>query len=233
MEDAFQVWKHKPTPDNMGALLEKTEPVIQSALKSYAGGNQALHSRARVLAAGAFQNYDPNRGTKLRTYLMTQMQPLTRSSRQYGQMAYVPERVQTDLYHVNQEFQKYFDQYGREPSDQELTGVTGLSMRRIAKVRRFGKGDLSESSLTEFDDGEEAVMYPGVSKVDPEQVWMEYVHHDLSPVDQKILEWKTGYNGKKIISNNEIARRLNLSPGAISQRSAKIQQRLADGQMVR
>jgi len=232
MEDAYQIWKNDPTPDNMGNFLDAAEPVIQSSLKSYAAGNDTLKGTARLLASQAVKKYDPKKGTKLSTYMMTQLQPLTRHSRQYSQVSYVPERVSMDLYSVNQAHQKYFDQYGREASESELADMTGLSPRRIARVRRYGKGDLAESSMTENDEGESSVMYPGVSKVDPEQVWMEYVHHDLAPVDQKILEWRTGYNGKQIISNNEIARRLNLSPGAISQRAARIANKLAEGQVI-
>lgn len=232
METEFQNWQANPTPENMGLLLEAAEPVIQSSLKSYAGGNDALHGTARRIAADAFPKYDPQKGTKLRTYLMTQLQPLTRHAKAYSQVTHVPERVSTDLFSLNQANQKYFDQYGREPADSELADVTGLSMRRIARVRQFSRGDLAESSLTENDDGEQSVMYPGVHKANPEQIWMEYVHHDLAPVDQKILEWKTGYNGKAILSNNEIARRLRLSPGAISQRASRIANKLAEGQMV-
>lgn len=230
MEKEFEDWQADPTPEKMGVFLEAADPVIKSSLKSYAGGNEALYGKARLLAANAVKKYDPKRGTKLRTYMMTQLQPLRREARAYTNLTYVPERASTDLYAVNQANQKFFDQYGREPSEKELSDVTGLSMRRIARVRRFGKGDLAESSLTEGDDSDASLMHPGVARVDPDQVWLEYVHHDLSPIDQKILEWRTGYNGKQIISNNEIAQRLNLSPGAVSQRAARIAARVAEGQ---
>jgi DNA-directed RNA polymerase specialized sigma subunit len=229
MEDIYERWKAKPSPLVMGELLQAAEPTIQSALRSYAGGNQALRSRARKLASQAVQSYDPKKGAKLSTHLMTQMQPLTRISREYTQVVKVPERATLDLYKLNQEQQKFKDQFSRDPSDKELADATGMSMRRLGKVRGFGRGEVAESSLTEMDEGEASVMYPGVSKIDPEMVWMEYVHHDLPPIDQQILEWKTGYNGKPVLSNNEIARRLNLTAGAISQRSGRISERLNQG----
>lgn len=229
MEDAYELWKKQPTPENMGALLEKASPVIDSAIKSYGGGNPALKSRARRLAIDAFKMYDPKKGTKLSSHLMTRLQPLTRASQEYSSVVRVPERVRMDLYKLRQEEQKHFDEHSREASDKELADRTGLSMRRIAHVRRFQKGEVAESGLTEMDEGEQAIMYPGVQQVDPQAVWLEYVHHDLPPIDQKILEWKTGYNGKPVLPNNEIAKRLGLSPGAISQRSAKIATRLEEG----
>jgi DNA-binding NarL/FixJ family response regulator len=40
------------------------------------------------------------------------------------------------------------------------------------------------------------------------------------------MEHTLGMNNKKVLSNQEIARKLGLSPGAISQRKARIQQLL-------
>ena len=228
MEQAYQQWKKTQTPENMGLLLHKADSVIQSALQSYARGNKALAGKARILAANAFHSYDPQQGTQLRTHLMTQLQPLNRYNKAYQQVVHVPERVSMDLYKINQSVQDFKDQHGREPSDSELADHTGLSLRRLAKVRGFAKAEMSESSLTENDEGEQATHYPGVFKVNPQQVWLEYVHHDSDPTSQQILEWKTGYNGKPQLSNNEIAKKLNLSAGAVSQRAAKLAERIAE-----
>jgi DNA-directed RNA polymerase specialized sigma subunit len=232
MEDAYKLWQEQPTPDNMGKLLEAASPNIDSAIRSYGGGNPALRSRARRIAIDAFKTYDPKKGAKLSSHLMTQLQPLQRHAREYSQLVKVPERVSLDLYKLKQAEQTHMDTKGREASDKELADHTGFSMRRIAKLRNFKKGEVAESGLTEMDEGESAVMYPGVQQLDPSMIAMEYVHHDLMPIDQMILEWKTGYNGKPILSNNEIAKRLSLSAGAISQRSAKIAARLAEGEEV-
>lgn len=233
LEQHWEDWKRTPTPENMDLLSAKSKPIVDKALTSYAGGNPALLTRARILAAQAFKSYDPKGGAKLQTHLMTQLQPLIRHQKEYTSVVHVPERVQTDLYRVNQEHQNFFDENGREASDSEMADRTGLSMRRIAHVRKFQRGEVAESTLTSTtEEGEQETFYPGTQTHDPQKIWTEYVHHDLSPVDQKILEWKTGYNGKDIISNNEIASRLKLSAGAVSQRSAKIAKLLAQGQEI-
>jgi DNA-directed RNA polymerase specialized sigma subunit len=207
----------------MGEFLEKAQPVIDTGIKSYGQNNRALETRARLLVADAAKKFDPTRGVKLRTYLMTQLQPLSRHARDFGQVTRVPERVNTDLYAVNQSSQEYFDKFGRESSDKELADATGLSMRRIAYVRKFANPETAESSLV---DDENVVMYPGTETPDPDKILLEYVHHDLDPVDQKILEWRSGIYGKQKISNNEIAKRLRLSAGSVSQRAAKIAARI-------
>jgi DNA-directed RNA polymerase specialized sigma subunit len=232
MEAAYEAWKKQPTPENMGTLLDRANPVLDSALRSYGGGNQALRPKARRIAIDAFKTYDPKKGAKLSSHLMNQLQPLTRHAREYGHLVKIPERISLDLYRLSQAEKEHSDTYNRPPSDRELADKTGMSMRRISKVRGYQRSETAESTLTESDEGDRAIMYPGVSKLDPQSVWLEYVHHDSSPIDQQILEWRTGYNGKGIISNNEIAKRLNLSASAVSQRAGRLAQRLAEGQGV-
>ena len=232
MEEAYEVWKKKPTPENMGLLLEKAAPTIDSALRSYASGNPALKSRAKLLAVDAFKTYDPKKGAKISTHLMTQLQPLTRHARAYANVTKTPERVAMDLYRMNQSEQEFHNQQSRLPSDKELADHSGLSVRRLAKLRKYHLGEIAESGLTEMDEGDQSIMYPGVHQQDPNAIWLEYVHHDLAPLDQKILEWRTGFNGNPVLPNNEIAKRLKLSPGAVSQRAAKIATRLSEIQGV-
>lgn len=229
LDTAYESWKKDPSPQNMGLALTAADPVISSAVQSYGKGNQALKGRARILAAKAVQSYDPAKGTKLRTHMMNQMQPLIRSARQYSQPVHIPERAQADLYQVEEGHQRFFDDYGREPSENELADLTGLSTKRIAHVRKMRNTGLPESALTQVGgEGEEQFM-PGMANVNSEQIFIEYLHHDLDPIDQKILEWRTGLYGKPKLSNNEIAKKLGLTAGAISQRSAKISARLSAG----
>ncbi len=228
MDEAFETWQKKPTPENMGLLLDAASPTIDSALKSYAGGNPALRSRAKLLAVDAFKTYDPKKGAKISTHLMTQLQPLTRHARAFANVTKTPERVAMDIYRMRQSEQEFLNNQSRLPSDKELADHSGLSVRRLSKLRKYHLGEIAESGLTEMDEGDQSIMYPGVHRQDPHAIWLEYVHHDLAPIDQKILEWRTGFNGNPVLANNEIAKRLKLSPGAVSQRAARIAKRLSE-----
>jgi hypothetical protein len=59
-----------------------------------------------------------------------------------------------------------------------------------------------------------------------QESWHEFVYHDLDPIDQVILEHSLGLHGKQVLPNQDIARKLKLSPGAISQRKVRIQDQL-------
>jgi DNA-binding CsgD family transcriptional regulator len=53
--------------------------------------------------------------------------------------------------------------------------------------------------------------------------WIDFVYGDLSPTDKLVMDMTLGRNGRRKASTQDIARRLNISPGAVSQRAAKIQ----------
>lgn len=230
VDDHYAAWKKAPSPQALGHVLVGLQPTLNNAISSYAAGNKALMGKARLLAARAVTTYDPRKGTKLQSHIMTQLQPLQRHSRELQNITHVPERISMDLYRMNQAVADYNATHNREPSDRELTALTHMPIRRLNKIRSYARGDVSESMLTErSEDGDQSIMYPGVDKANPETIWLEYVHHDASPLDQQILEWKTGYNGKPILSTNEIAKRLKLTAGAVSQRSAKLSERINEG----
>jgi DNA-directed RNA polymerase specialized sigma subunit len=142
-------------------------------------------------------------------------------------VVHVPERVQSDLYHLRQAQQSFSERFGREAADSELSEQMGVPASRLKHLRQYMRQESSESNTqTTSDEGGSEPFYPGASQANPEDVWMEYVHHDANPIDQKILEWKTGYNGKEIIPTLEIARRLKITPSAVSQRAARMAKRM-------
>ncbi|HSN72859.1 MAG TPA: sigma-70 domain-containing protein [Steroidobacteraceae bacterium] len=219
LETAYEAWRSNQRPEQMTQLLDAARPVIDRALSAYAGGNKALTGRAKRLAIDAFKTFDPTRGAKLRTHLYIRLQPLQRAYTKRTSPLAVPERVQLDLLRLQQTERAMRDELNREPADMELAERLNMSPRRIAHVRAFSKGLVSEGQLRS-PEGEPLQL--GLQQVSPDDLWVEYVHHDLSPIDKKIFEWKTGIYGKKMLSTNEIARRLNISPSAVSQRALKI-----------
>jgi DNA-directed RNA polymerase specialized sigma subunit len=112
---------------------------------------------------------------------------------------------------------------GREPTIDELADRTGISPARIEKINKYRNVQSESSMLTEKGD----TLFE--RKKDPHKIWAEYVYHDLDPVDKKIYEWSTGYGGNETYKKGEIARRLNMSAPAVSQRINKIIAKLEEG----
>lgn len=223
LEDIYEFWRKNPSKANLARLLDASQPVLNKALTTYAGGDKAYMGRARKLAINAFKTFDPKRGAKLNTHLMIQLQPLRRAYTQRTAGVSVPERVQMDRMRLERAEQELTEQLGREPADTELADYTGLSRKRIAHVRSFARGILREGQLITPEHG---LQLPGASKVTADDIWAEYVYHDLNPIDKKIMEWKLGIFGKKVRTTSDIARRLGISASAVSQRAAKIAAKL-------
>lgn len=223
LDDAYKHWHEHPGPDNLKSLLDASQPTLSKALMSFAGGDQSYMGVAKKLAIDAFKGYDPSKQTKLRTHLLIRLQPLQREYMKRTTPLAIPERVQLDRRRIGQEETIFKDEYGRDPSDIELADATGLSTKRIAHVRRFASKVMAESQMV-TPEGDP--YQPATQRVDPANTWVEYVHHDLDPISQQILEWKTGLYDKPVLSTNEIAKRLKITPSAVSQRSAKIADKL-------
>ena len=220
--EAFTAWQQKPSPQTTGQLLKAVDPDIEKGISAHVGhSNPLLKSRARQLTLGALASYDPKQA-RLGTHLVNQLQSLKRISRQQTQIISMPERValdQTALYHTENALR---EDLGREPSTQELADKAGMSLKRIAKLRAYQQP--VNSGFFEDRGGEEMSYLPAVQHSN--RAWVEAVYGDLSPIDQLIMEHTLGLHGRPVLSNQKVAARLQLSPGAISQRKAKIQQLL-------
>ncbi len=223
--EPFQAWKAQQTPQTNAALLKAVHPAIEGAVRAHAGDvNPLAVSRARAMTLKALPGYDPAR-SRMKTYLYNQLQGLRRVARQQGQVLKVPERVAFDRYHLENATQELTDRFGREPTDDELADHTGFSGRRIAKVRSYAP-PVAEGTLEAANPDQMVFGGAGGPAAQRLSAVHDAVYGDLPPRDQLIFEWTLGYNGKRRLSNQQIAAKLGVSPGLVSQRKAAIQQML-------
>lgn len=221
----YTTWSTKATPQNTDALLGSIKPVLSAAMRTY--GTQTsptLHTHAKLMALDAMKRYDPTK-SKLRTHLMVQLQGLRRLAAKENQIITVPEQVALDLSHVREAENLLRDQLGRDPSTAELANHTNISSKRLAYIRGMRPSYAQGSFQRATSDGED-IYQPSVQGSNDASQWHDFVYHDLIPTDQVIMEHTLGLHGKKVLSNQDIAAKLGVSPGAISQRKAKLQEKL-------
>lgn len=219
-KEAYESWSNDSTPEGNAAILSAVGPIIQKGVSMYGGGPSPLiRSRARRLALQGLGNYDRGR-SRLQSHLLNQMQGLRRISRQQHDIIKAPERVLLDSHKLHQYEQELRDNLGRDPSDDELANKAGISLKRIKYVREWQPG-LTTGQLSSLDP-EASPAIRATQKT--HDAWLEVVYDGLPPIDKKIMEWSLGLHGRGKLSNQEIAQKLSRSPGAISQRKAKIQQ---------
>lgn len=226
LSSSHDVWKKTPTPENMQAFLDAAKPTMQMAVKTYVGDQDPVAlSHAKILTAKAAREYNPKKRTKLRTYLLNQLQPLRRLSAQRRFVTHIPEQVQYEMTGLDAAEQELRDKLDRDPSDAELADATKLSLKRIRHLRGFSRPAAEASFVS--DTNEPMDIPVAFSQASDE--WADYVYHDLSQSDRKIMEWRTGYGGHARKSPGEIARQLGLSPAAITKRSRRIAEVLSQG----
>lgn len=225
----FDDWKKSPNIQTNDALLKALNPVIDNAVKTYGGSNNPIiRSRAKKILIDTLPKYDPS-ATKLKTYAFNQLQGLKRFSLQQSQIISIPEQVQLDYTNLAKAENELKDELGRDPTDTELSDFTSLSLKRIGYVRKLqmpsSEGSvlkpMTGSDNTDFND-------PAVESKSSKEMsaWHSFVYDSLGDIDKLIMEHSLGLNGKKVLSNQQIAAKLRVSPAAVSIRKNKIQTEL-------
>lgn len=225
LAEPFDTWRVRRTPQTAQALLQKLEPVRRAALTTYGGPAGAtsptLGSRAKLIMLDALERYDPTRSS-MKTFMMSHLQGLRRASVREGRVVSAPEQVLLDSSRLAEATNELSDRLGRDPSDSELADHVGMSLKRIAHVRRL-KPSVAEGGLATLEDGMSTPYAPAVDLRGREHSLYEFLYHGADPVDQLIMEHTLGLHGKPRLQNQQLAAKLRLSPGAVSQRKARLQ----------
>ena len=221
-------WKKTHDKELGNKILQRLKPIITNAVIRNAGNpDPVLMSRARVLVLKSLKNYDPSKG-QINTYVFNVLQGIKRYRFQFISGVHIPESARLQKQQLEQIELEMEEQLGRPPTLDELADKTGWSKKRIQHLQQLSES-LSASTLDTFmetNPGGFQVQGPRRQEDVQGEIWKEIVYQDLDPKDKKIFEWTIGYKGSKKLPNEEIARRLKLTPGAISQRKKKIQQKL-------
>lgn len=223
-EPHYLAWKQSPGPAANATILKHLDPVIQGAVRTHVGEpNPLLLSRAKLMTLEGLGRYDPARG-RLKTHLFNHLQSLKRANRQQGMVVRAPERVVLDRYNLDRTASELAHELGREPTDRELMDRTGFSRKRLTRVRSY-RPAVAEGALEDPETGQGFTGAVGPAD-EARDVWVQLVYDDLDPYHQAVMEYALGLNGRSPLPNQEIARKLGRSPGAISQAKLRIQRML-------
>jgi len=219
----FNDWKDSPSDENTKKILDHLQPTINTALMSFTGGDKNLKIRSYILAKKALISYDPNKGASLKTHVYNNLKRLQRFKAERSQVVHIPENVRLDALQINRFAGEFKDKNNREPAIAEIQDGVGLSPRRIRKASLYG----SEQPTSKFvgETGDSLIS----TKRTPQDIWRDYVYYDLDPVNKKIFEWTTGYQGSATISKKKIASNLGITSAAVSSRINTIMKKLQEG----
>lgn len=224
IEEAYQIWLKRQDPESMGGVIRELSPMIDAEVFRYNGPKVLMRNKARVLAARAVKTYDPSSGAKLSSWVVTQMQPLTRYGRTLARPVHTSELAHRQGAEVEATRKILSEDLGAEPTDAQLADETGLSVSRINKVRSMNPAYFSEGAVEQVNETGEP-MAAAVENRGPDsalETTSQAVYASLNERDRAIFDLKTGRNGKEALDNKSIAKRLGVSEGLVSQRSLLI-----------
>lgn len=228
-EDPLSVYLHKPSKSQMLEVIRSRQKLIDGTVHNLLGDKATpiAKRRAYILAAQALEKYDPSLGVPFDRYLKSQLQPIRRIGRQLHEPITIPERYRRYKAAIEQAREELYDELDREPSQQELADRTGLSQRQMERLQSVDRNVMPVGGYlraTATDESPEGLL-PAVDEYDEAREWEDYVYHDLDDVDKQIYDARR----KGLMSNIDLAKSLNLTPAAVSQRASKIESRIAKG----
>lgn len=223
---AYNAWVVNRTPENMAGLVDAFMPTVNAEIMQYSGPKELLRSRGRFLVTQAIKSFDPMSGTRLNSWVVTNLKQLSRYGKRLRPVraSEVMLRNAAELASVEKRLE---DDLGRKPTDEELTDETGWSAKAIAAIRKSSIASVSGGAFGDDDEGD-GVSEPGLVRPSRVPYAAEAVYMGLDDKDKDIFDGKTGMHGKKQTSGSGLADMLKLSPAAVSQRSAAIGRDIAD-----
>lgn len=215
----FFEWKKNPNSQNTENLLKAIHPIIESGVKSFSMGtfSPTIYSKAKLIALESLKKYDPQR-IPLKNYLLFQLRGLQRLAAKEQQIIGLPVRVALEVHRMNQAIEEFVNEFGREPTTQELADRLGISVKKIAKLRKAQPG-ISEGSismLTSKDD-EESVTAPAIQQR-TKQFALETIYQQSDPRLQTIIENFYGLYGKEPMSLRKLANQLRMPVDELQKR---------------
>ena len=212
-------WQKKSTPENTKQILDFIKPTIDSALHTYTPCQQnTFRIKATSYALQSLRNYDVTKKASPNTFVFSNLQRLNRLRRQRQNIIHIPQNQVYMKQMLDNKAAQLQNDLGRPPTDQELSQALYISKRKLDKLRQQSSVTISQA-MSQDPQGHQMLGKSDVTDMD----YYNYVYSSVSPVDKKIMQWTSGYRTKPL-SNNQIAEKLHISPGAVSQRKNRIQQ---------
>ena len=232
VQSTYEAYIADKTPQNLRAVVEEHKSFINGAVRNMVGQvSPVIQTRAHLLAAEAVRKYDPTRKVPLKNWIAQGLMPIHRAARKSAEIIRVPEALKRESMWLSKSRAELAEKLMREPSPEELADHSGVP---VAKQKRIAAGPLwvkSEGSAqAALDAGGDDADTSGLAVRGKDSLGeiQDYVYHDLDDIDKVVFRYRVGYGGAEKLPNMEIARRLNLSPAAVTHRANRLQRTLEE-----
>jgi len=212
--ELWQQWKDGgEKPEDLRPLLQSFKPLIRKQAHQWVSTAdvdippEAIHAEFNKQFLNAVQTFDPNRGTKLGSWVTTNLKKARRWVATYRHPAKMGEGrfYAAGRYDRSKAF--LADQLNREPSTQEISDHMKMPVAEVARLESEKRKALPMSGW-EYD--------PATISPSPEAEALRMAMYELSPEEQVVAEYTMGINGKPQLKAKDIASKMNVSQSKVS-----------------
>lgn len=220
----WEAWHRSQSVPDLEKLFAQMNPVLLREVRRWTSiaPEFVLMAEAKRLALEAFRNFDPNRGVKLSTHVTNRLQKLSRIAYARQSTVSIPEHQRLTYNRIQRTTATLEDELGHPPTIHHISDRMGLPPQKIQSI-------LQNVARREFLESGEGPAFQHYT--DDDLIHLAY--QDLTPLQKQIFEFRTGYNGKPVLSGAEIQKRLNITQGVLSYELKKITTHLEQMQRLR
>jgi len=208
--DAWGRWRKDQNGEDFKYLLDSFRPLMFAQGRRYLQTAQLPRSAVEADMVQHFhralETYDPTKGAQMNTHIWNHLQHTGRFLRTYQNIGKIPEPRARQIGRFQARSAVMEENLGREPTTIELADDLKIPMKEIELLRRELRRDIlvdeATSGLSMTSDSTPKAL---------EQI--QFLHMELNPEQQLILEHTYGMYGRQAMDNNEdIARIVGMTP---------------------
>jgi DNA-directed RNA polymerase specialized sigma subunit len=206
--DAWGRWKADRNTQDFGFLLTSFKPLMFAQGRRYLQTAQLPRSAVEADMVQHFhralETYDPSKGAQMNTHIWNHLQHTGRFLRTYTNIGKIPEPRARRIGNFESRLAVLQEQFGREPTTIELADDLSLDVKDVALLRKEIRKDILVDDIT-----------AGLAEQETPRALerMQFLHMELNPEQQNILEHTYGMHGRQAVDNNEdLGRILGMTP---------------------
>lgn len=209
-DELVDLYKKKGDKNAKKVIMKRYKHLIEQQARLRFGSSTAIpmgaiEAEGLKLLSQAIDSYDKSFGASLSTHFFNYLRKLTRFVNTYGYPVRPSEGVKEKFSVIRDAEFILTERLGRAPSYTEISDFVKMDEGSVRRIK-----DQLVSVVTQVDDQATG----GSGMLDD---YIDYVRKfDLTPQEQIVFDYSTGYGGLKQMKAGEIAKKLKMSPAQLS-----------------
>lgn len=217
-------WQKNKDPTLFSQLLIRYKPVMESVVNQYRTvgvSPSTLRANAQSQMIKAFVSYDPSKETQPITHIYNNMKKVQRVASESLMSGHIPEARGMKRATFQSALINLTDRLGYEPNIDQVSDELGWNKKEAARMYSELSGETTASGA-KFD------FYGNATQAESkDKVLADLLYHELEDKDKVIFEHTFGYAGKPVLTNKEIAKKLNVNDMWITRRKRAMSDKIA------